>query len=288
MSEALAVTLYIPCYNVGRFLDHSLPAVCSQTYPIAEVVLIDDGSSDSTVETARRHGLRVVRHDTNRGLAAARNTGIREARTAWVASLDADVRPHSDWLERLVAAVEEGRFAGACGQLRETRLDSLADRWRDVHMRQWWDGERIINPKFLFGNNTLFLREALQQVGGYDERCRSNGEDVDVSERLRKAGYDLVYEPEAACDHLREDSLASIARTYWNWQYSSAIRRALVGADIKKMHRKSRRLARRLLKRDFRARRWSLLLVDVYITVAWWRYARRLKDSASPAISVTR
>ncbi len=279
MPEPLDITLYIPCYNAERFLDETLPAVRAQTYPIAEILAIDDGSRDGTAAAARRHGLRVVPHEGNRGLGAARNTGVNESRTAWIASLDADVRPCPDWLERLAAAVEGGRFAGACGQLREVRLRSLADRWRDTHMRQWWGEERIVNPKFLFGHSNLFFREALLKAGGYDRRCLTNWEDVDASERLRAAGYNLVYEPGAVCDHLREDSFDSIARTYWNYYYNPVVHRGDDIAAIEKVRRDSRKVTRRLFKRDLRARRWSLLIVDTYIRMKWNKFARRLTPS---------
>jgi biofilm PGA synthesis N-glycosyltransferase PgaC len=277
MPEPLQITLYVPCYNAERFLDETLPAVLAQTHPVAELVAVDDGSRDGTAEAAARHGLRVVRHPRNLGLAAARNTGVREACTAWVAALDADVRPHPDWLEILAAAVEAGRYAGACGQLREARIFSLADRWRDAHMRQWWGEERRVNPKFMFGNNTLVCRDALVQVGGYDERHRTNGEDVDISRRLFAAGFDLLYEPRAVCDHLRQDSLSSIARTFWNWHYSVPLENSPDGASIRVVRRKSGRHARRLLKRDLRARRWPLVLADLYVSAAWWQLGRRLR-----------
>ncbi len=279
MPEPLDVTLYIPCYNAERFLDETVPAVRSQTHPIAEILVIDDGCRDGTAEAARRHGLRVVSHAGNLGLGAARNTGVKEARTTWVASLDADVRPRADWLERLAEAVEGGRFAGACGQLREARLLSLPDQWRATHMRQSWGEERIVNPSFLFGHSTLLFREALLKVGGYDRRCLTNWEDVDVSGRLRAAGYDLVYEPSAIGDHLREDSFDSIARTYWNYYYNPVDHLGDDARAIRKVRRESRKVARRLLKGDLRARRWSLLIVDAYIGLKWRRYARRLGGS---------
>jgi len=280
MPEPLDITLYIPCYNGERFLDETLPAVRSQTYPIAEILVIDDGSLDGSAAVARRHGLRVVSHGENRGLGAARNTGVSQARTAWVASLDADVRPEPEWLEHLAHAVQGGRYAGAGGQLRETRLRSLADRWRNAHMRQWWGEGRVVNPDFLFGSNSLFLCAALLQAGGYDARCRTNGEDVDMSARLRAAGQELVYDPRAICEHLREDSIDSVALTYWNWLYYPAVRATPDAFEIEKARTESREVMRGMLERDLREGRWSLALVDVCVQIKWSGYRRRLKPSS--------
>jgi glycosyltransferase involved in cell wall biosynthesis len=274
--ETLPITLYIPCYNGAAFLDRTLPAIRAQTHPIAELILVDDGSRDGSVELARRHGLRVMKHAVNRGIGAARNTAIRAAQTPYIAGLDADVRPRPDWLERLAAALRDGRFSGACGQLHETRLETLADRWRDAHMRQWWGGERLETPRFLYGNNNLYRREALLEVGLYDEGCRSNGEDVDISQRLVAAGRRLLYEPAAECDHLRQDTTRSICRTYWRWHFGKRADQETTRAEILQEGKKARRKVRKILKRDAREGRWSLVPLDLFMYLEWaWHDHRR-------------
>jgi glycosyltransferase involved in cell wall biosynthesis len=94
-SVPLPVSVVIPAYNradlVGRAV-HS--ALAQRPAPPAEVIVVDDCSSDATADEARRHGAVVVRHDENRGEAGARNTGLRAARYEWVGFLDSD----DEWL----------------------------------------------------------------------------------------------------------------------------------------------------------------------------------------------
>src|SRR5919112_4207473 len=86
------VSVIIPCYNQARFLGEAIESVLSQTYPHFEVVGVDDGSTDNTSEVASRYpGVRCIRQE-NRGLAEARNAGIRHSRGSHLVFLDADDR----------------------------------------------------------------------------------------------------------------------------------------------------------------------------------------------------
>jgi GT2 family glycosyltransferase len=264
------ITVYIPAYNVARFLPASIESLLRQTLRPAEILVIDDGSRDRSAEIARGYPeVRLVRHGENRGLAAARNTGFREARCELVASLDADCVAEPSWLETLAAHLEDPRVAGAGGFLREGVQVSLADRWRRAHMPQEWGEALVRNPKFLFGCNNLFRKSAAAAAGGYDERLRTNGEDCDLSRKLLKKNWQLVYDPAARATHLRSDSLGSILDTYWRWwksgvnAYAGGIRLRSVLGHALFVHFRYTFLERVSL--DLRARRFELLPIDLLL-----------------------
>jgi len=214
-----SISLYIPCFNVERHIALCLDAAGRQTCPTTEIIVVDDGSTDDTVSVASRYPVKIVKHGGNKGLAAARNTGIRSAAYDLVASLDADCVPKPDWLEKLADCLKDDDVAGAGGRLLERNSTRLPDRWRTFNMRQHWGDEPITNPPFLFGNNTLFRKSALQQAGLYNERLRTNFEDVAISETLKLQGHTLVYQPAAVVEHLRTDSLYSAIRANWRWRF---------------------------------------------------------------------
>jgi hypothetical protein len=214
------VSLYIPCYNAGRFLDWTLRAVERQTLAPSEVIVVDDGSTDGIEGIARSHSAVYVRHSTNRGLAAARNTGVKISSHNLVASIDADCYPAPTWLESLAHWADQG-VAGVGGRLLDPNTRTCPDRWRAAHMRQEWGEKRLVNPPFLFGSNTLFRKDVLQVVGGYDNSLRTNYEDVDVSMKIRSRALELVYEPRAVAYHQRTDSIRTVAETYWRWENPS-------------------------------------------------------------------
>lgn len=93
------VSVVIPAYNAERFIALTLESVHAQTLRAAEVIVVDDGSADRTFEIARDYGVRLIRQ-SNRGLSAARNAGIRAATQPWIALLDADDLWARDKIER--------------------------------------------------------------------------------------------------------------------------------------------------------------------------------------------
>src|ERR1700675_1360019 len=108
----MKVFVYIPCYNAASYLECSLTGLLNQTRPPDEILIIDDGSSDNSVEVASRFPVKVIRHEKNKGLAAARNTAFRAARNELVASLDADCIADPDWLARLVTQLDDPHVVG--------------------------------------------------------------------------------------------------------------------------------------------------------------------------------
>ncbi len=212
------VTVYIPAYNAAEFLTHAIEGVLAQTHPADEILVIDDGSQDATAEIAAQYpAVTLLRHDRNRGLSASRNSAFRTAHNEFVASLDADCVPEPNWLARLVPHLRDSEVVGVGGRLIERVQRTLADRWRCAHMRQERGASLVRNPDFLFGCNNLFRKSAVVEIGGYNEAMYTNGEDGDLSRRLRASGWNLVYEPTARVTHLRHDTIRSILDTSWRW-----------------------------------------------------------------------
>ncbi len=224
-----SVTVYVPAYNAEPYLVGVLDAVLAQSYPLAEVLVIDDGSTDRSIEVASRYPVRIITHDHNRGLSAARNTALASTKSEYLANLDADVLPDAHWLERIMLIFEADRMAredgaggdkplgGVMGRLDELHDIGLPDQWRSIHMGQHHGDERQGDVRHLYGCNSVFYREALFTAGGYDELYRTNGEDCDASDRVRDLGYRLAYEPAARCRHLRRDTAESVLRTIWRY-----------------------------------------------------------------------
>src|SRR5689334_18705546 len=102
------ITTVIPVYNGAGEIRRSLDSVLAQTRPVDEVIVVDDGSTDGTREIALGYGgvVRLVRQQ-NAGAAAARNHGVREAASEWVAFLDHDDEWMPEKIERQVAVLEQ-------------------------------------------------------------------------------------------------------------------------------------------------------------------------------------
>ncbi|MCG8591020.1 MAG: glycosyltransferase [Proteobacteria bacterium] len=275
MSEA--VSLYIPCYNGAEFLPCVLPAVLDQTLAPAEILVVDDGSTDRSrlviEDFARRSGgrLRLVPHAQNRGLGAARNTGVRTSVHPFVAALDADVVPEPTWLEECMRELQDPQVVGVGGDLVEDHCHGMANHWRATHMRQSRGDQRVENPPFLWGSNSVFRRQALFDAGLYDERCRTNGEDVPLSRALAARQRRLVFTPRARCHHLRRDSVRSILDTYWRWRFYGNWHRISLAWTLKQ-NKGNFKYWPLLWRQDWRARDWSNLALDTVLP--FYRTAR--------------
>jgi glycosyltransferase involved in cell wall biosynthesis len=263
------VSVYIPAFNVAEFLARGIESLLTQTLPPGEILVIDDGSLDNSAEIASRYSqVTLVRHQGNKGLAAARNTALRAARHELVASIDADCVAAPTWLAELTRHLADPALVGVGGKLNEGVQNTLADRWRAVHMPQHW-GDACVRPRFLFGCNNLFRKSALLAIGGYDERMRTNGEDTDICARLREKNGEFLYVPSAQATHLRHDTTRSILEAYWRWwrfgvnAYPQGIRLRTVLGYVIFVHFRYNFLGP--LKKDLQAGRWQLAAFDFLV-----------------------
>ena len=268
MKNSMKLTVYIPCYNAARFIEASIQALLAQTRPPDEVLVIDDGSSDNSVKLASCFPVRVIRHEKNKGLAAARNTAFVCATHPFVGAIDADVLPDPTWLEYLVEHFVDPRVAGVGGRLIEAHRSTPADAWRAEQMPQDLGLERIDieqpSHRRLGGFGTICRKEVVLSVGGYDEKYRTNYEDVDLCARLLAAGHKLVFEPRSIAYHQRRDSIRSVIRTSWHWDFyfhyfQGGYNRIWLKVLL------NFRSARVLVWNHLRSRKLSLLSVDILL-----------------------
>lgn len=262
----MKLTVYIPCYNAARFIEASIRALQGQTRPPDEILVIDDGSSDNSAELASRLPVRVIRHERNKGLAAARNTAFANATHPFVGAIDADVLPDPTWLEHLLTHLADPHVVGTGGRLIEAHHSKPADAWRTIHMTQDLGLERIDieqpSHKRLGGFGTIFRKEAVLSVGGYNENYRTNYEDVDLCARLLAAGHKLVFDPRAVAFHQRRDSIRSVIRAFWYWDfYFHYFQGGYSRIGLKLLL--NFRSARALVWSHIRSKCLSLLLVDL-------------------------
>ncbi len=109
------VSVVIPCYNHGEYLDQAVESVLEQTFQDFEIIIVDDGSTDqSTIDLLKGYNkpkTYVIRTD-NQGLASARNNGIKEAKGKYILPLDADDKIGKEYLEKAVKILDENDDIG--------------------------------------------------------------------------------------------------------------------------------------------------------------------------------
>ncbi len=179
------VSAVIPCYKQAHFLGEAIESVLAQTFPAHEIIVVDDGSPDGTEEVAIRYSsVRYVRQ-ANQGLSAARNTGYRHSRGAFIVFLDADDRLlPNHFLTCLEAFQQKPDAAFVCGDYRFLG-DEEAVHVHDCRPQPDLYGT-LLRSNFIGPPHTvMFRRDVIARAGGFREGLKSC-EDQDIYLRIAR------------------------------------------------------------------------------------------------------
>jgi len=196
MGMSQQVSVIIPTYNCGAFIIEALDSVFAQTFTDYEVIVVDDGSTDDTQGVVSRYGEKVrYSYQENKGVAAARNTGIKNARGRFMAFLDADDVWLPKKLELQMRAISESDSIGivACGLFCIREKDNIE---KEVIPKNYPNKNQLIqelccDPEVFFGagSSVLVRRECFQRLGLFDENLHA-AEDWDMCLRIAQS-YDV-------------------------------------------------------------------------------------------------
>ncbi len=212
-----SVSVIVANWNRRDLLRACLLSLNQQTFRDFEVIVVDNGSTDGSIELLREPSfqcVRVIQNTENRGFCAANNQGIDAARGALIALLNNDAEAEPHWLERLVAAVENEPGVGmiACKILTwedRTIIDKAGhliypdgqNRGRGTGAPDHGQFDQIEEIAWPDGCAALYRRSMLDQIGGFDEDFFAYADDAELGLRGRIAGWGCLYVPDAVVYH---------------------------------------------------------------------------------------
>lgn len=210
------VTVLIVNWNSGKLLAECLEHLLDQTIQPANVIVVDNASSDNSADVAKAFkSITLKKSSINLGFAAGNNLALAECDTEFVALLNPDAFPDSKWLESLLLATSKYPDVAAFGsrqlmQANERLLDGIGDSyhmsglvWRERHGTL--QSQADLTEREIFSPcaaAALYRRSAFIDMGGFDEDFFCYMEDVDLGFRLRLAGHKAMYVPEAVVHHV--------------------------------------------------------------------------------------
>jgi glycosyltransferase involved in cell wall biosynthesis len=178
-----AISVIVPAFNASGTLEETLASIAAQNFDDFEILIIDDGSTDRTREILNRFcekepRARLITNPNNQGVAASRNTGLKEAQGKWIALIDADDLWHPDHLGFLFNEVSSSTDLIGLISAAHRRIDTnsrvifSATPWsiRGYALRQ------MIYQNFVGNGSAMLVRRSIAiEVGGFDERLREQG-----------------------------------------------------------------------------------------------------------------
>jgi len=225
LSSSKSVSIVLVTWNSAPYLRRCLDGILQQTYRDRELIVVDNASSDTSVELVAPHATRVIRNDANRGFSAAVNQGLAAATGEFLLLLNPDCYLLPDYAERLVAVLGDdvgsatGLLIRAQGwDIEPTKeIDSMGIRMtrtgRHLDLNQGAPANRqppTANPFEVFGVSgaaamfrVSFLRDIAVDGEALDEDFFAYREDADLAWRGRLRGWRAVCEPRAVGHHVR-------------------------------------------------------------------------------------
>lgn len=219
-----SISVVICAWNAEATLEECLEHTCALDYPLLEIIVVDDGSTDSTPEIAARHPRVRLISITHVGLSAARNEGLRSATGELIAYLDSDAYPTPEWPYYLALGLDRSDVGGVGGPNLPPLDDPLGAQvvarapGGPVHVLT--DDNRA---EHIPGCNMAFWRKVLDEVGGFDPVYTSAGDDVDLCWKVLDHGWQIGFHPAALVWHHRRPGLRPYLRQQRGYGRSEAL-----------------------------------------------------------------
>ncbi|MBL7206309.1 MAG: glycosyltransferase [Candidatus Aenigmarchaeota archaeon] len=201
------ISVIVPTYNSGDRIGKCISALLHQDYKEPyEIIVVDDGSDDNTVEVVKQLKVRLV-EQRHKGPAVARNLGVKKARGSIVLFTDSDCMASKNWISEMVKPFKNRKIAGVQG-IYKTKQKSFTARFVQVEIEERYG--RMIE-KGVDGIGTYsagYRKNIFLKMRGFDRKFPiASGEDFDLSYRIKDKGYMLTFNPNAVVYHQHPEGL---------------------------------------------------------------------------------
>ncbi len=223
------LSVVVPTRNRTKEITHCLESLLKIDYPNFEIIVVDNHSSDHTVQVLNEFPVQVI-EETQTNQYAARNAGIRKAKGEIIAFTDSDCIVDPGWLKNLVQHYGESSIAGVGGKLMSFRPVNSIEKFLSLGTLdfqtpegQWIQKKKDRFMSGLVGSaNMSYRRDILERVGGFDESYRTCG-DYDLCRRVQLLDYRLVHEPEAIVQHQHRSTLMQMIGQFFFYGFGQAL-----------------------------------------------------------------
>lgn len=228
--NAPMVSVLIPCFNEADNLNTSIPHLLNMDYPNYELIFINDGSRDNTLQIIRDWALQaekiVVLTQENGGKASAMNLGLRYARGKYIVGIDGDSILDYNALAYMVQTLERDEtLGGLTGNPRVRNRSTVLGRLQVAEFSSIIGlikrSQSVLGTLFTMSGVIMCLRrDMLRELGGWSENMMT--EDIDITWKAQTAGYNIAYEPRALCWVLMPETVHGLYKQRLRWAQGGA------------------------------------------------------------------
>jgi len=217
------LTVIVPAFNEAANIADTLRSLQAQTLRPAEIIVIDDCSTDGTADVARTFPVDVMRPLKNTGSkAGAQNYALKHVQTPWVMAIDADTILADDAIEKLSIALKDEAVAAACGLVVPRFVRSVWERGRYIEylfaftfykqIQDYYD-----KPMISSGCFSIYRTNVLKSCGGWPTRTLA--EDMDLTWTLYENGYRVRFIADAVCYPIEPENFQYMRKQLNRWSH---------------------------------------------------------------------
>ncbi len=221
------ISIIIPAHNSEATLEECLQALCNNDYAKREIILVDDVSTDHTIEIAKRFHTEIIRLDRNSGPAAARNRGALAATGEMLFFIDSDVKIPENALSLIAEIFRDRSVEAITGLFCDTqRYSNFSSQYKNLWMHHTYKRLRERASVF-YTSGAAIRRDVFLSSGSFDENYdKPSIEDTEYSDRLRDNGHDVYVRKDLTVEHIKKYTFRSMLRT--DFMRSSALTRMFI------------------------------------------------------------
>jgi len=216
------LSVIVPAYNAERTIKDCIESLLNQDYKDKyEVIVVDDGSTDDTAQIMAKYPTVKFIKQSNAGPAAARNRGASEANGEIILFTDSDCVPERDWIRMMLEPFHENKDVVGVKGIYRTKQRELTARFVQMEYEdkyRYMEKEDFID--FIDTYSAGFRKEKFMEMKGYDtEFSVACAEDVELSYRLAKRGYKMIFNPRAIVYHKHPATITGYLKKKYKFAY---------------------------------------------------------------------
>jgi len=217
----MRISGYVPCCNNAETIRAAVGSLLAQNFPPAEVIVVDDGSTDNSASAVHDLPVRYIRQEVCRGRGAVRSLAMEQSSGDLVVCVDATNVLPEGFVRAALKWFEDKQVAAVFGRISDPAPCGVVARWRARHLFKDGAAGLSVNRKACLATyGAVIRRNVALTVGNYDAALR-HSEDRDLGARLLAAGWDVICDPNLVVHSNSRNSLWQVLERYWRWYAGS-------------------------------------------------------------------